>query len=138
MSRASLTRCVEFSAGHRYWRPQWTEEENRERFGECAGAPGHGHNYRVEVTVEGEVDPLTGMVVDLGELDTILEERVVEPMDHAFLNDLPDFEGEMLVPTTENLARAVWERLSGTLPAGCALVSVKAREERDLWSVYRG
>lgn len=138
MSRASLTRCVEFAAGHRYWRQEWSEEENRERFGPCAGAPGHGHNYRVEVTVEGEVDPRTGMVVDLGKLDDLLEDRVVGPMDHAFLNDLPDFEGEMLVPTTENIARAVWERLSGTLPGACDLVAVKVREERDLWSVYRG
>lgn len=138
MSRASLTRCVEFAAGHRYHRPEWTEEQNRERFGRCAAAPGHGHNYRVEVTVEGDVDPDTGMVVDLARLDRVLEARVVDPMDHAFLNDLPDFRGETLIPTTENIARVVWERLDGALPGASELAAVRVREERNLWSEYRG
>lgn len=138
MSRASLTRAVEFSAGHRYHRPEWDKEENLRRFGKCAREPGHGHNYRVEVSVEGEVDPETGMVVDLGELDGLLRERVEDPFDHAFLNELSAFEGETLVPTTENIARVVWRRVSPALPDGCSLVRVRVREDRDLWAEYEG
>lgn len=138
MTRASLTRAVEFAAGHRYHRPDWSEAENRRRFGRCARSPGHGHNYRCEVTVEGPVDPETGMVVDLGDLDAILEEEVVEPMDHAFLNDLPDFDGELRIPTTENIARVLWGRLAPRLPDGCRLVRVRVREDRALWSDYTG
>lgn len=138
MSRALLTRAVEFPAGHRYHRPEWSEEENRRRFGKCARSPGHGHNYRCEVTVEGPVDPETGMVMDLGELDAALAEEVTGPMDHAFLNDLPDFSGDRRVPTTENIARVVWERLAPRLPDGCRLARVRVREDRDLWSDYTG
>lgn len=135
---ARLTRTVRFAAGHRYRRPEWSEEENLTRFGRCARAPGHGHNYRCEITVEGSVDPLTGMVVDLGALDSLLEREVREPMDHAFLNELDDFRGELLIPTTENIARAVWRRIAGRLPDGCRLVEVRVHEDRDLWSSYRG
>jgi len=138
MARAALTRAVRFSAGHRYHRPEWSEEENRRAFGECANAPGHGHNYRCEVTVEGGIDPRTGMVIDLGELDRLLEEEVSGPMDHAFLNDLPEFDDEGRVPTTENLARVVWSRLAPRLPADCRLVRVRVHEDRDLWSDYTG
>ena len=136
MARARLTRAVEFAAGHRYHRPEWSEERNLARFGKCARAPGHGHNYRCEVTLEGTVDPATGMAVDLSEVDELLERRVREPMDHAFLNELPDFAD--LVPTTENIARVIWNQLVGSLPDGCDLVRVRVREDRDLWSDYRG
>lgn len=138
MPQASLTRAVEFSAGHRYHRPEWDKEENRRRFGKCAREPGHGHDYRVEVRVAGRVDEKTGMVVDLGELDAVLREEVVEPFDHAFLNDLPDFDGETLVPTTENIARVVWRRVSARLPEGCELQRVRVKEGRDLWAEYQG
>lgn len=138
MARASLTRAVHFAAGHRYHRPQWSEKENVARFGRCARAPGHGHNYRCEVTVEGEVDPETGMVVNLGALDDLLERTVVAPLDHAFLNDVLDFDGDLAVPTTENIARVVWARLEGRLPPSSRLVEVRVHEDRDLWSSYRG
>lgn len=138
MARARLTRAVEFAAGHRYHRAGWSEERNRARFGKCARAPGHGHNYRCEVTVEGRIDPATGMTVDLPELDSLLDREVRRPMDHAFLNDLPDFADPELVPTTENLARVIWERLAGSLPPGVELVRVRVREDRDLWSDYGG
>lgn len=138
MSRASLTRAVRFSAGHRYHRSEWSEEKNREVFGKCASPPGHGHNYRCEVTVEGHVDSETGMVVDLGELDRILEEEVAGPMDHAFLNELPEFDEAGRIPTTENLARVIWARLRPRLPEGCRLSRVRVREDRDLWSDYTG
>ncbi len=137
-ARARLTRAVEFPAGHRYWRPEWSEEENRARFGPCARAPGHGHTYRCEVTVEGPVDPETGMVIDLGRLDALLAERVTGRYDHAFLNDLPEFSDETRIPTTENLARAIWDRIAPALPDGRRLVRVRVAEDRDLWAEYRG
>lgn len=135
MSRARLTRAVEFAAGHRYHLPGRGEEASRRRFGKSATP--HGHRWRCEVTVAGEIDERTGMVVDLAELDRLLEERVREPLDHAFLNELPEFEDDGL-PTTEALARVVWERLRPDLPEGCELVQVRIREDRDLWSEYRG
>ena len=138
MGTARLARAVHFAAGHRYHRPEWTPERNEEVFGRCARAPGHGHNYRCEVTVEGEVDPETGMVVDLGLLDRLLARRVVEPMDHAFLNEVEDFRGERRIPTTENLCRVVWDRIAPALPEGVRLVRVRVHEDRDLWSEYEG
>lgn len=135
MSRASLTRAVEFPAGHRYHRPDWDASRNEATFGPCSRAPGHGHNYRVEVTVAGEIDPVTGMIVDLVTLDRLLDDLVRKPMDHAFLNDLPEFaDGRM--PTTENLARVVWERLSPALPGSCSLANVRVFEDRNLWSDF--
>lgn len=137
MSTATLTRAVEFPAGHRYYRPEWDAARNEAAFGKCAGAPGHGHNYRVEVTVAGDIDPETGMIVDLALLDRILAEALLRDMDHGFLNDLPEFSaGE--VPTTENLARVSWSRLTARLPDGCELVGIRVIEDRNLWSEYRG
>ena len=133
MIRTSLTRAIEFPAGHRYERADWTESENEARFGRCYRPPGHGHNYRVEVTVCGEPNPETGMIVDLGELDGILRREVVEPMDHAFLNELPEFAGG-LIPTTENLSHVIWNRLQHRLPGNIELVTVRVREDRNLWA----
>ena len=138
MSRGRLTRGVEFAAGHRYRRPDWSEAENLARFGRYAGDFGHGHNYRCEVTVEGEIDPETGMVVDLEQLDGLLRKHVVEPFDHEFLNYVPDFDGGRVVPTTENIARTIWKRLEPDLPAGCSLHRVRIQEERNLWADYLG
>lgn len=135
MGRARLTRAVEFPAGHRYALPDRSEEASRRRFGRSATP--HGHRWRCEVTVEGEIDEETGMVVDLEALDRVLEKRVRDPMDHAFLNDLPEFEDGGL-PTTEALARAVWHRIRPELPRSCELVKVTVREDRDLWSEFRG
>lgn len=138
MSRARLTRAVEFRARHRYWRPEWTESENRERLGAAADPAGHAHDFRCEVTVEGEVDPGTGMVVDLARLDRALRDEVVRPMDGATLNEMPDFHGPLAVPTTENIARVIWARLAGALPRGCRLARVRVAEDSALWSEYRG
>ncbi len=137
MSSASLTRAVEFPAGHRYYRPDWDAARNEAAFGLCSRASGHGHNYRVEVTVRGEIDPETGMVVDLAVLDRLLRELVREPMDHALLNDLPEFAAGM-IPTTENLARVVWKRISPALPSTCGLARVRVLEDRNLWADYCG
>jgi 6-pyruvoyltetrahydropterin/6-carboxytetrahydropterin synthase len=137
MPNASLTRAVEFPAGHRYHRPEWDAARNEVAFGPCSRAPGHGHNYRVEVTVQGEIDPVTGMIVDLAVLDGLLDELVRKPMDHAFLNALPEF-ADGRIPTTENLARVVWERISPALPTSCALKRVRVLEDRNLWADFRG
>lgn len=138
MSRARLTRGIEFSAGHRYRRPDWSEEQNRERFGRYAGDLGHGHNYRCEVTIQGEIDPGTGMVIDLERLDALLTRYVIDPFDHRFLNDVADFDQGRLVPTTENVARVIWNRIEPELPAGCTLHRVRIMEEPNLWADYSG
>jgi 6-pyruvoyltetrahydropterin/6-carboxytetrahydropterin synthase len=108
MDTIYATRKFTFSAGHRYWREDWSAEENARVFGQLT-AP-HGHNYTLEVTVRGAVDPRTGMVMDLGELKRLVGDAVVSRFDHADLNRDPLF-ATGTVPTTENLARAVWDLL---------------------------
>ncbi len=108
------TRKFTFSAGHRYWRPEWSAEENARRFGSLTVA--HGHNYSLEVTVRGEIDPRTGMVMDLGELKRVVGEAVISRFDHADLNRDPLF-SPGTIPTTENLVRAVWDLLVPKLGA---------------------
>jgi 6-pyruvoyltetrahydropterin/6-carboxytetrahydropterin synthase len=110
-----LTRKAEFSAAHFYWNEAWTQAQNERVFGKCANRNGHGHNYTLEVTVAGEVDPMTGFVVDLKLLKEILEREVVGVYDHRHLNlEIPDF--ATAIPTTENIAVAVWRRLEGKIP----------------------
>src|SRR5271156_4907829 len=105
-----LTRKVEFSAALVCSNPDWSDAENCRVYGKNANPNGHGHNYVLEVTVEGEPDGVTGMVFDLRELKLILNEEVVEPMDHRFLNrEVPPF--DRVVPTTENVALEIWRRL---------------------------
>jgi 6-pyruvoyltetrahydropterin/6-carboxytetrahydropterin synthase len=130
-----LERRYRFSASHLYRRPEWTEEENRRRFGKCANLPGHGHNYRLFVTVEGEVDPRTGFIVDLGALDGLVAVRVIDRLDHQHLNAaLPEFGEGAGIPSSENLVRWVHERLAGEgeLPEGARLVRIRLEEDEDL------
>lgn len=139
MGIAELTRTVRFSAAHRYYRPEWSEAENRARFGACANEHGHGHNYELEVTVRGAIDEETGFCVDLATLDALLHEHVVAPLDHQHLNHaVPEFGAGMRVPTTENVARHLWARLSEVLPTGASLVRLRLREDRDLYVDYFG
>ncbi|HET7348525.1 MAG TPA: 6-carboxytetrahydropterin synthase [Acidobacteriaceae bacterium] len=131
-----LTRRAEFSASHYYWNEQWTEEENQRRFGKCANRNGHGHNYTLEVTVAGEVDPVTGFVVDLKQLKDVMEREVVSVYDHRHLNlEVPEF--RTAIPTTENIAVAIWRRLEGKVP-GARLNRVRVYEMPDLFAEYRG
>jgi 6-pyruvoyltetrahydropterin/6-carboxytetrahydropterin synthase len=131
-----LTRKAEFSAAHFYYVDSWTEEENVRVFGKCANRNGHGHNYTLEVTVKGEPDPVTGFVVDLKELKDIMEEQVVRVYDHRHLNyEVPEF--KTAVPTTENIAAAIWNRLDGKVP-GAALHCVRVYEMPDLSASYYG
>jgi 6-pyruvoyltetrahydropterin/6-carboxytetrahydropterin synthase len=128
-----LERRYRFSASHLYRRPDWSEEENRARFGKCANLPGHGHNYRLWVGVQGEIDPATGFVIDLGQLDELVRERVVERLDHQHINSaLPEFGVGGAIPTSENLVRWIHERLAGELPGGARLVRLRLAEDEDL------
>src|SRR5579859_6604495 len=112
-----LTRKAEFSASHYYHNPDFSPEENRRIFGKLNNPHGHGHNYALEVTVAGELDRRTGMVMDLKDLKTVIESEVMEAMDHRFLNEeVPAFLNE--IPTTENIAIEVWRRLAGKILAG--------------------
>ena len=134
-----LTRKADFSAAHFYWNLEWSEEENMRVFGKCANRQGHGHNYTLEVTVAGEVDPVSGFVVDLKVLKEVLEREVVSVYDHRHLNyEVPEFaEGSGMVPTTENIAVAIWRRLEGKV-AGAKLQRVRVYEMPDLFADFYG
>jgi len=108
--KISLTRRYRFSASHRLHSRRFSEEQNRELYGKCANPLGHGHNYVVEVTVAGPVDPATGMVANLGDLDPFVKREVIEAFDHKYLNQEIEEFGD-LVPTTENLCREIYRRL---------------------------
>jgi 6-pyruvoyltetrahydropterin/6-carboxytetrahydropterin synthase len=128
-----LTRKAEFSSSHMCARGDWPAERNREVYGANANPNGHGHNYVLEVTIEGEIDPVTGMVFDLRELKEILEHEVVEPMDHRHLNyEVPPF--DHVVPTTENIAAEIWRRLEPRLARpNVRLRNVRLYETADLY-----
>ncbi len=132
----TLTRTYEFAAAHRLHSASLSDEENRDLFGKCNNFHGHGHNYLLEVTVGGEPDPRTGLLVDLGELDRVVNEQVVERYDHRHLNfDIEEF--RELNPTSENLVKVIWSRLLPALPAG-TLRQVTLREtERNIFT-YEG
>jgi 6-pyruvoyltetrahydropterin/6-carboxytetrahydropterin synthase len=133
-----ITRKIEFSASHLCRLPGLSEEENQQIYGMAAHQHGHGHNYVVEVSLAGEPDPVTGMVFDLKELKEILNREIVAPYDHRFLNyEVPPF--DRVVPTTENIARDIWQRLEGRLNVeGRRLHSVRVYETPDLFVDYRG
>ena len=133
-----VTRKVDFSASHVCASPALTEEENRKLYGPAANPRGHGHNYVVEVTLEGDPDPVTGMVFDLKALKEILNEQVIRPMDHRFLNyEVAPF--ERVVPTAENIAVEIWNRLEPQFEKGPArLYNVRLYETEDLYVDYAG
>ena len=133
MSGASTTRRFTFAAGHRYEVGSWSPEENQRHFGRLT-VP-HGHNYTLDVTVRGAIDPRTGMVIDLGELKRVVQETVIERFDHADLNADPLFRDR--VPTTENIALAVWELLAPKLGRE-RLARVRVWEDPTLFVDYDG
>lgn len=124
----TLTRAADFSASLRYWRPELSEAENRALFGHHASQ--HGHNYRLEVSVRGEPDPVTGMVIDLKDLKAVIEREVMARFDHRDLNrDTPWFEKEP--PTPERFASVIFGLLQTAL--GGLLCGVRLRQDEDLW-----
>jgi len=137
MPRVRVTRALHFSAAHRLHRPDWTEEKNREVFGDCANPNWHGHNYELDVTVEGEVDPGTGYLMDLKILKDVVQSKVIRELDHRNLNlDVPWLSG--INPTTENLAVAIWDRIAPELPEGVELSRVTVRETPRNQVEYEG
>lgn len=129
MSAVLLTKRIEFAASHRYHKPEWDAAKNRAVFGACYNEPGHGHNYMLEVTVAGEVDQRTGMVVNLFDLKRVLL-HVLEEFDHKHLNlDLPYFERR--IPTSENIARVLWNKLQAQQNIG-TLQRICLYEDEDL------
>jgi len=137
MPRVKLTRRLHFSAAHRLGREDWSPERNQREFGSCANPNWHGHNYELEVTVEGEIDPETGFVMDLKALKELVEGKVIQDLDHRNLNlDVEWMAG--VNPTTENLAVKIWERIAPELPEGVELVRVKVWETPRKFVEYEG
>ncbi|MBA3644580.1 MAG: 6-carboxytetrahydropterin synthase [Gemmatimonadaceae bacterium] len=137
MPTASLTRRVLFSAAHRYRRPDWTEEKNSSTFGACSWPNFHGHNYRCDVTVSGPVDEATGFLIDLGELDAILESEVMARFDHRNINlEVPEFADGKMIPSGENLARFVFEKVQARLTGASKVSRVTIAEDTTLSSTY--
>ena len=137
---AFLTRRVSFAAAHRYRIVSWSDERNEEAFGLCARPSYHGHSYVCDVTVRGDIDDATGMVVDLGLLDRILEIEVRQRFDHRNINvDVPEFGEGRLVPTGENLARFIFDRVDAGLKrqhSAARVTRVTVAEDATLSASY--
>ena len=133
-----ITRKAEFSASHVCSNPQLSPEENEKLYGSESRPHGHGHNYVLEVTVRGDVDPIHGMVLDLKQLKGVIQERVLDVFDHRFLNrEVPPF--DTVVPTAENIASEIWRRLSEPVgELGSTLHSVRLHESDELFVEVSG
>jgi 6-pyruvoyltetrahydropterin/6-carboxytetrahydropterin synthase len=137
MARLSLTRRVRFAAAHRYRRPDWDDERNERVFGLCARESFHGLTYECDVTVTASLDRETGFVADLGVLDGVLQRFVLDALDHRNLNvDVPEFAEGKDIPTGENLARWIADRVQGALPAPVTVMRVVVREDPSLWATW--
>ena len=131
-----ITRRLEFCASHRLYNPEFSDDKNDTTFGLCNNPNGHGHNYVLEVTVRGEVDPQTGMVLDLKALKKLINEEIVSKVDHKNLNVDVDFL-EGVIPTAENIAIRVWDILEHKIKSG-TLHEVKLFESERNFVVYHG
>ena len=137
MATVRVTRRLHFSAAHRLHRADWSQARNEEVFGLCASPNWHGHNYELDVTLEGSIDPETGFVYDLKKLRDLVEARVVLDVDHRNLNlDVPWMAG--VIPTTENLVVAIWDRIAGGLPADVTLARLVLYETPRNFVEYSG
>ncbi len=135
LRRHTVTRSYAFCAAHRLHTDHLSPEINRQVFGKCNNANGHGHNYTVHVTVQGDWDIATGSVTDVEVLDRLVKDLVVDRFDHQHLNVDRGF--ERVVTTGENLAKLIWDILSGRVPRG-RLVKVGVVETRDNFFEYAG
>ncbi len=132
----TLTRRYRFSAAHELARSDWSPERNRAVYGKCANAAGHGHNYVLEVSVCGDVDPVSGRLVPVEQLDRLVHERVLDRLDHRWLDrELPEF--ARTVPTAENIARFVWQELKGEI-SPAILQNVRLEETENNSVSYSG
>jgi 6-pyruvoyltetrahydropterin/6-carboxytetrahydropterin synthase len=133
-----LTRKVEFSASHYYHNPEFTPEENRRIFGKCNNLNGHGHNYTLELTVKGQVDPKSGFVINLVDLKEILNREVIDVFDHRHLNkEVPEFASQ--IPTSENIAISIWKRVAPQVNRlGAKIHRVRLYETPELFVDFYG
>jgi 6-pyruvoyltetrahydropterin/6-carboxytetrahydropterin synthase len=131
-----VTAKLDFSAAHRLHNPDRDAEWNRTVYDKCDNPAGHGHNYEIEVSVEGEVDPETGMVIDLKELKQIMRRTVIDRVDHRNLNEDVDFL-RGIIPTAENLARCFWQQLEPAITRG-TLHQIVLHETSRNSVTYRG
>ncbi|MEO1622710.1 MAG: 6-carboxytetrahydropterin synthase [Cyanobacteria bacterium J06632_3] len=127
-----INRRSQFSASHRYWLNELSPDDNQRLFGKCTQLPGHGHNYVLTVSIEDELDPY-GMVLNLSTAKEIIQREIIDELDFSYLNDAwPEF--QTTLPTTENMARVIWHRLSPHLP----ITNVQINETPELWADYKG
>jgi len=137
MPRVKVTTELEFSAAHRLFNTEWTEERNQEVFGGCANPNWHGHNYQLQVTVEGQVNPETGFVIDFRDLKLHVDSRVIDDLDHRNLDlDVPWMTG--IISSAENLVVAIWARLVDGLPEGVELSGLILWETPRSYVEYTG
>lgn len=130
--RCIINRRAQFSASHRYWLPELDEQENQRLFGAGSRFPGHGHNYVLYVSLGGELDEY-GMVQNLSNVKRVIKQEVISQLDYGYLNEVwPEFQETL--PTTENIAKVIWEKLSPHLP----LVHIQLFEHPELWADYQG
>lgn len=127
-----VNRRAQFSASHRYWLPELSETENQQQFGLCSRFPGHGHNYILFVSLLGELDGY-GMVLNLSDVKHVIKREVTSQLDFSYLNDVWQ-EFQQTLPTTENIARVIWQKLAPHLP----LVKIQLFEHPQLWAEYQG
>jgi len=127
-----INRRAQFSASHRYWLPELSEAENIQQFGLCTQTHGHGHNYVVYISLEGEIDEY-GMVLNLSDVKQVIKQEVTSQLDYSFLNEVW-LEFQETLPTTENIAKVIWQRLAPHLP----LVKIQLFEHPELWADYLG
>ena len=127
-----VNRRAQFSASHRYWLPELSESQNKEKFGACSQFPGHGHNYVLFISSTGELDEY-GMVLNLSDVKQVIKKEITSQLDFSYLNDVWQ-EFQQTLPTTENIARVIWHRLAPYLP----LVRVQLFEHPELWAEYMG
>lgn len=133
-----ITRRERFSAAHKLFREDWSDEKNFENFGKCSNPNWHGHNYVLHVTVGGEVDSTKGFVVDLSDLGDLIKERVIQHLDHKNMNlDVPFMKG--IMTSTENIAIAIWEQLEDPIKTiGGQLHKIKLQETENNFVEYYG
>ena len=138
MGMIYITRKEHFSASHKLFKEEWSDSQNAEVFGKCSNPNGHGHNYQVYVTIKGDPDKETGFLVNLKTVSSIINEFVIDRVDHKNLNEDVDFL-QGIMPTTENVAIGIWEQLQPEIEKlNCSLHCVKLQETDNNYAEYFG
>ena len=132
-----VTRIEHFNAAHKLYNPSWSREQNEAVFGKCANENWHGHNFELHVTIAGKPDPDTGFVYDVKKLSTIIQEKVIDKLDHKNLNLDVDFMREKLC-SIENLVEGIWNQLAPHMPKGVTLHALRLYETPRIYVEYFG